>query len=330
MRLTRWSKVVVVWACAASLAASAWARHHAVVQGAPTTTPEILEGGRSSDVASQAAFAAVSAAPALQYATGLGVKVAVLDGGFDLRHEFLAGRLGAQWDVLDADASAQDLGDRVDEDGDGLTDSFVGHGTFVAGLVAAAAPGAVILPIRVLNDEGDGDPATLARGIAAAVALDADVINMSLVATAITPQLQNAIQAAVDAGVVLVVAAGDEPTGPFNSQFLHDHAITVGAVDSSLRVAAFSPNTAVIDLYAPGVDVIGPLGGAAPNSYASWSGTSFSCPFVAAAAALVRQVNPSMGVAAMRTRVMAATNAVSGLNPSGRGSIDLRKAAAAQ
>jgi subtilisin family serine protease len=328
MRFAHWSTYLLACGLTASLVGTAVARHRAVVQGAPKTAPQVLEGTRSTDVPAQAAFAAVSAAPALQYATGSGVKVAVLDGGFDLRHEFLQGHLGAQFDALDMDAFAQDLGNGVDEDGDGVTDSFVGHGTFVAGLIAAAAPGAVILPIRVLNDEGDGDPDALARGILTAVALGADVVNLSLVSTCTTTQLQNALQTAVDAGVVIVVAAGDERMGPFNAQFLHDRAITVGAVDAALCVPAFSPNCAVIDLYAPGVDVIGPLGGAVQNSYARWTGTSFSCPLVSAAAALVRQGHAGIGLAAMRTRLTAATNAVSGPNPAGCGSIDLLRAAA--
>jgi subtilisin family serine protease len=327
MRFTRRWTYAIACGLTLSIVASAWARHRASVQGAPKTSPQPIETGCADDVPAQESFRAVAAAPALRTATGAGVVVAVLDGGFDLRHEFLKGHLGAQFDALDMDDCAQDLGNGIDDDGDGITDGFVGHGTFVAGLVLAAAPDVTILPIRVLNDEGDGDPASLARGITTAVSLGADVVNLSLTATCVTPQLQTALQLAVDSGVVIVVAAGDFPNGPYDAQFLHDRAINVGAVDASLTVAAFSPCTpSTVDVYAPGVDVVGPLGGAVADSYATWTGTSFSVPLVSAAAALVRQEHPKMGLADMRTRLMAATNAVSGANPSGRGAIDFLEA----
>jgi subtilisin family serine protease len=327
MRFARWSAYAFILGFALSAGGPDSLGRGATVRGAPNNVPELIEGMRSSDVAAQPACVAVSAAAALANATGAGVRVAILDGGFDFRHELLAGRLGAQFDALDVDAQAQDLGNGVDDDADGLKDGFVGHGTFVAGLVATCAPGAVILPIRVLDDEGRGNPEALARGVDAAVALGADVINMSLVSTTTNLHLQLALQTAVSAGVVLVSAAGDDPCGPFNAQYVRERTIQVGAVDSSLVRAAFSPGSSIVDVFAPGVDVLGPLGGAVDDSYAKWSGTSFSAPFVSAAAALVREDYPSMSVSAMRTRLASATNAVSGQTD---GAVDLLKAVTAQ
>src|SRR6185295_739999 len=189
----------------------------------------------------------------------------------------------AQWDAFDQDASAQDLGDALDGDGDGRADDFVGHGTFTSGLVLACAPDASIVAIRVLDDEGRGNEAALARGIDKARELGADVINLSLVAPTAGPALRDALDAAVDAGIVLVVSAGDDPIGPFNSTFLCEHAIVVGAIDDTMTVPSFSPNSSMVDVFAPGVDIVGPLGGSIANSYAGWTGTSFSAPFVSAA-----------------------------------------------
>jgi len=297
------------------------------VRGAPKLPPVILEGSRAEDVAAQASMLVVSAPAAAPYATGAGVKVAVLDGGFDLRHEYLAGHIGAQYDALDQDAYAQDLGDGIDEDNDGIADDFVGHGTFTSGIIIACAPDATILPIRVLDDEGRGNEAALARGIDAAVSMGADVISMSLVSPTASTQLQNAIDDAVSAGVVIVIAAGDDPAGPFNASYLANRAIAVGAIEDTRTVAAFSPTDSQVDLYAPGVDVLGPLGGAVQNSYAAWTGTSFSCPFVSAAAALVRENHPTMNVTAMRARLVATADLVSG---STKGSVDLAAALTAQ
>jgi subtilisin family serine protease len=298
------------------------------VRAAPVLYPELVDA-HADDVPEQTAMQLVSADSILLplLATGDGVKIAALDGGFDLRHEYLNGHLGSQWDAIDQDNNAQELADGVDDDADGLVDFAAGHGTFVAGILATCAPDATILPIRVLDEEGNGSAAALARGIDKAVEFDADVINMSLVCTVMTTQLEVSIQNAIDAGVVIVIAAGDEVNGPFSAQYLRDRAIVVGAVTDNLQVASFSPNESLVHVFAPGVEVLGPIGGGSVgNTYGTWSGTSFSTPFVAAAAALVKELAPSTTNSPMRTLLMAAVNPVSNAVPSGRGSIDLLEA----
>jgi subtilisin family serine protease len=313
-------------ACAVGLAVGSGAADvGAPVRGAPLDVPIVIEGARGVDVLAQAAFSAVGAAQAALLATGSGVRVAILDGGFDLTHEALAGCLDDAWDAVDQDADPTDLGNAADDDADGVADRCVGHGTFVAGIVRACAPGVVIVPVRVLDDEGRATTAALARGIEHAVAAGADVINLSLVAPETSVALQEALDAAEASGVVIVTSAGNSPTGALDHAYLHARAITVGAVGDAFGVAAFSPTGTWVDVYAPGVDVLGPL---VDDAYAEWSGTSFSCAFVAAAAALVREVDPGTSTPAMRSRLAAAVDPVTGAGVAGRGSIDLLLAVA--
>ena len=301
----------------------------ASVRGAPLDIPVIIEGPiLKEDVKAQPAVrTVVSGEDAAQIATGAGVRVAVLDGGFDLSHEAIrnasGGGIADPWDALDQDSVVDDLGNGIDDDGDGVKDRNVGHGTFVAGLLRACAADVVIVPVRVLDDEGWTTPAALARGIQYAVDAGADVINLSLVAPEASDELRAALDAAEAAGVVVVTAAGNSPTEPLDCAYLHARSITVGAVDNDLAVTSFSPNGEWIDVFAPGVQLLGPFTG---DDYARWSGTSFSCAFASAAAALVREDDSTLDTDAMRTRLAATANAVTGATASGRGSVDLYSA----
>lgn len=324
MRGIRWSAFVLVTAFGVSTGAGGDPPAHeaGTARGAPADVPVIIEGPiLKEDIKSQVAVQSlISGADAAEVATGAGVRVAVLDGGFDLSHEALGAGLDDAWDALDQDGTVLDLGNGADDDRDGVTDRMVGHGNFVAGLLRACAADCVIVPVRVLDDEGRTTNDALARGIAHAVASGADVINLSLVAPTTSPALEAALDAAHAAGIVIVTAAGNSPTGPLDSGFLHARAITVGAVTDALAVASFSPNGTWIDVFAPGVELLGPL---TEGAYGRWTGTSFSCALVSAAAVLVREVEPTLGTTAMRTRLAAAVNPVTGATATGRGSIDL-------
>src|SRR3977135_2124477 len=117
----------------------------------------------------------IGADPAHQVATGSGAVVAVIDSGVQADHPDLAGRLLPGYDFVDDDGTPQDGN---------------GHGTHVTGIVAAdagngigiegVAPGARVLPVRGLGNDGSGSTAAVAQGIDYAVAHHADVINLSL------------------------------------------------------------------------------------------------------------------------------------------------------
>ena len=88
------------------------------------------------------------------------VVVAILDGGFNLDHPFVAGNVLPGYDAVDRDGDVNDRGNGLDDDADGVVDEGLGHGTFVAGMVLLAAPDATILALRVRDDEGKGSDTT--------------------------------------------------------------------------------------------------------------------------------------------------------------------------
>ena len=292
------------------------------VRGAPTQIPVIEGDLEPRSVSGQPAMAQVGMARAAARGTGRGVLVAVLDGGFDLRHECLDGRVGGRpWDAVDRDDDPQDLGNGVDDDDDGTADALVGHGTFTSSLVLAGAADATVLPIRVLDDEGWGSPLAVAEAIQYAIDQRADVINMSLVVSSTTPMVRDAVRAALDAGIVVVSAAGNERTWQNDPQ-LARRVITVGATDPAGDVAAFSVTGSHVHVYAPGVAILGALGGARRNDYATWQGTSFAAPFVAALAAIVREESPGLTPEQLRQIVIDASVPLDAARSPGRGRLD--------
>jgi serine protease len=142
-----------------------------------------------------------------------------------------------------------------------------GHGTFVAGMIAEStnnglgltglAYGAKIMPVRVLDQDGNGDSATIARGIRYAVAHHAQVINLSLefditVTAAEIPDIISAIRYAHRHGVVVVAAAGNDSSLHLAYPAAAPAVISVGASTLDRCVAAYSNSGVRLDLVAPG------------------------------------------------------------------------------
>ncbi len=232
------------------------------------------------------------------------VTVAVLDSGVDGEHEDLAGAVLPGWDAVEGRTGAD-------------TDSY-GHGTHVAGIVAAlagngrggngAAAGVRILPVRVLESDGTGWSSTIADGIRWAADHGADVINLSLGGTSPSAAYRAAIDYAVnDRGVVVVAAAGNEyeSGNPVEYPAADPDAIAVGASTSTGGRASFSNTGAYVDLAAPGASILAPcpMGTvvcSAGTQYSRLSGTSMAAPFVASAAALLRAARPGASVGQIR------------------------------
>ncbi len=250
----------------------------------------------------------LAADAAHQHARGRGVTVAVLDGGFNLAHPAIAPHVSPfGYDAIDEDWDPEDLGNGCDDDLDGFADSGVGHGTFVAGMVLLAAPEATILPIRVRADEGGGYNRELERGLAYAWASGADIVNISGAAPLEDyKHVAEVLDEMRAAGIVVVVATGNEGSSALPAMAARDDTIAVAATDEHDRLADFSnfgPTSGGV-LLAPGVGLYGPLGWRGDDTSGYWSGTSFSAGLVSGAAALVLDARPWLWPSAVRARLL--------------------------
>jgi thermitase len=220
---------------------------------------------------------------------GNGVKVAVIDTGVDLDHPALVEALAPAnewWDFVDNDREPQEVGV--------FGEGGYGHGTNVAGIIRQVAPRATILPIRVLGSDGLGNVSDLAAAIDWAVAMGADVINLSLGANKHSSTVDKALKRAAQEGVFVISSAGndnlDEVSYPAREadkgnpdQAAHMLGVTsVNEQDVKSSFANYSKSKR-LELSAPGENVFGP---APQNSMASWSGTSMAAPIAAGAIAL--------------------------------------------
>jgi hypothetical protein len=192
-----------------------------------------------------------------------------------------------------------------------------GHGTHVAGIIAAqadngrgiagGAPGVHILPVRVLDATGSGSTSNVAAGIIWAADNGARVINLSLGGGA-SQGMHDAIIYAVNKGAVVLAAAGNSGDGAapvYPGAF--DESIAVAAIDSNRTRASFSNTGSYVDIAAPGAGIISTYGSAA-NAYASMSGTSMATPYAAAAAALVLSAKPSLSSTGVRDLLLASAD----------------------
>lgn len=191
----------------------------------------------------------VKAPQAWARSTGRGVVVAVIDTGVDLTHPDLKGKLVRGVNLVDPSKPPQD---------------DHGHGTHVAGIIAAAtrngrgisavAPDAKIMPVKVLDKSGGGTTEAIAKGIRYAADHGADVINMSLAEEAVignvstllgeNDEMHAAIDHAWRKGVVIVVAAGNSTVPLCSEPAAADNTICVGAVGPDDTRAYYSQGDA--------------------------------------------------------------------------------------
>ena len=258
--------------------------------------------------------------------SGEGVTIAVVDTGVDLDHPDLVDNLFINAGEIE--------GYGIDDDGNGFIDDVHGydfagrdadpndvggHGTHVAGIVAAGlngfgatgvAPDATILPVRVLGDNGSGSSNAVAAGIRYAADQGADIINLSL-GGGFSQAIQAAIDYAQDLGSFIVAAAGNEgasaPSFPARFSSVYDNVLSVGAHNSSGTIAGFSNDvgsSGSVQIDAPGVGVFSTYVG---GRYATLSGTSQAAPNVAGVAALALSANPDLTPDELRNLLVGGT-----------------------
>lgn len=284
------------------------------------------------------------------------VTVAVIDTGVDFTHPELA---EAQW-------INPDPGRRGDRNGWNFVDrsadnrDFSGHGTIVAGLIAAAShdrfgiaginPWARIMALKALEIDGRGGSINLAQAIVYAADHGARVINISAGGRTLTRMEQEAIDYAARRDALVVVAAGNDgiETRNFSPAGLKN-VLAVAAVGPDLRRQVFSNWGATIGIAAPGVDILSlrarqtdllqntrrdykPGSAVVAGQFYRVTGSSFAAPIVAGAASLLFSVRPSLTAAQVKRMLLQTARDLDdvGINQfSGYGLLDIEAALAA-
>ncbi len=257
------------------------------------------------------------------------VIVAVLDTGVNINHPDLKDNIWVNTAELNGKAD-------TDNDGNGFKNDVYGwnfysnnnnvlddngHGTHVAGTIAAVgdnaigivgvAPNAKILPLKFLNASGNGFSSDATRAINYTTALklagnNIVAINCSFGSTGAFPTLTTAILNAGSAGIVVVAAAGNESsnldvTKVYPASVDASNVITVGATTNTDAWASYSNYGSAVDVAAPGSNIYSTVG----SSYGLKSGTSMATPFVSGMVALVAATNPNLTPEQIKAAIVA-------------------------
>jgi serine protease len=237
------------------------------------------------------------------------VTVAVVDTGIDATQPDLAANVVTGWDFVDGDAQPQDGN---------------GHGTHVAGTIAARGNDSFgvtgvgwttsLMALRVLDDSGSGFVSDAVNAYGFAASHGARVLNASLGGPNFSRAERDTIAAAPN--TLFVVAAGNDTQDndaipDFPCDYDLPNIVCVAASDSDGALAWFSNyGAATVDLAAPGVGILSTWPGA---RFAFRSGTSMATPHVSGAAALLLARNPTLDVAALRSVLLSSVTPVAAL-----------------
>ncbi|HEV7933085.1 MAG TPA: S8 family serine peptidase [Actinomadura sp.] len=336
--LLRTSKLTVCGAAAVALGSAPYVSGAALAAGTDSagqpgggglpTIPSATQPGactpRSRTVIKEMPWAQALLDPRRAWALsdGTGVKVAVVDTGVDASSGSpLAGQ------VITGPAVAGGSAKKAD---------CVGHGTFVAGLIAARprggvgfagiAPGAKVLAIRATAEDGSTSAAGLASGIGAAVRGGAKVVVVSAAVPAPGAKLASAVKNAAAHDVLVVAPATFEAPGSTGPGYpgVYPEVLAVGAIGPAGRSSAPMAQTAArVDLAAPGESVmsVGPGG----DGHFTGSSAAFAAAFVGGTAALVRAYDPALTAAQVKSRLETTAYRPSGQVPApvvGYGTVD--------
>ncbi len=267
------------------------------------------------------------------------VTVALLDSGVDITHPDLKENIWTNGEEIPGDGIDNDSDGYVDDVfgwdfvneipdpnpkfGGAFTDTGIHHGTLLAGVIAAQGNNKIgiagvswrskIMPLRVLNNRGEGDILTVVKAIDFAIAKKAQVMNLSFVGPNDSTFFRDAVKRAYDAGIVVVAASGNDETNGGHGYNLNEHplypacyqgddivVISVGSLEDSGRKATFSNYGPCIHISAPGVDISSTQvvryeqPGFDAFYGSGWSGTSFSTAVVTGAVALIRAIDSSI------------------------------------
>lgn len=237
---------------------------------------------------------------------GQGVRVAVVDSGIDGNHPNLKENLKGGVNLVDPEASYMDDN---------------GHGTHVAGIIAAAdtgtgilgvAPQAELYAVKVLDKWGDGTVLNAINAIDWCLRNGIHVINMSFGTDKYSRALEEALRVAHRHGLLIVAAAGnDGAPGTVDYPAVFNQTISVAAVDRRGRVASFSSTGPEVDIMAPGSDILSTYrwGG-----FVRQSGSSMATAHITGALALLKAKYPREDSINLRRRLMAGARRIKGLS----------------
>ena len=195
------------------------------------------------------------------------VIVAVLDTGINKDNRDLAERVVTEVNFSNSPTS----------------DDLYGHGTHMAGTIAAIAPECWLMNVKVADDTGKCDPSVVARGIVWAVDHGAKIINLSL-AMGASPRLEEAVNYAWSRGVLLVAAAGNKGTVEPSYPAYYENCLAVAGTNQNNSLALLSSYGDWVDVAAPGFNIYSEL---PRNQYGYKTGTSAAGAHVSGVAALV-------------------------------------------
>jgi len=239
---------------------------------------------------------------------GAKVTVAVIDTAIDATHPALAGKVTTGYNVLDSTTNTQSSG--IGQDW---------HGTASSGRVLDGAGDAnvEIMPIQVFGTSGGATWSTIIKAINYAVDNGAQVINMSLGGMVGSPLVQQAIDRAVEKGIVVVASAGNHGTQQPAYPASMNGVISVAATNEGGRKASFSAYGSTVDISAPG-DTMRLL---SHGGYRTARGTSFSAPFITGMLAMLKSAFPFLTAAQCEEVMKARANDIDAKNPGLQGTL---------
>jgi subtilisin family serine protease len=213
------------------------------------------------------------------------------------------------WDFTDAPRFAE-TGDYTDPDNDPMDEYLAGHGTKIAGVIAARTangegiaaivPGLRVMNLRAGTASGYLEEDDVARAVLYAMDNGARIINMSFGDIVLSRFLRDVIEYAYSENIIVVASSGNSGTDQIHYPSGLKETISVGATDQNDQLAGFSNRGSTVDLVAPGVDILSTNAG---GGYGSAQGTSFSAPMVSAAAAVLLSRNPALTVEQVRNQL---------------------------
>ncbi len=208
------------------------------------------------------------------------VLVAILDTGIDASHPDLVGQVAGEVNFSDSPTA----------------DDIYGHGTHIAGIIAASlespgtagiAPKTRLLNVKVAEDNGTSSAKNVARGIIWAVDNGASIINISIQISDTSPELKRAVEYANDRDVIVVAAAGNNRFGKNVYPACYPSTIAVTALTHESRLAPLANITEWVDLVAPGYKIYSTM---PEGSYGYQTGTSFATAYVSGYLALLHSM----------------------------------------